>query len=48
MSFTAGVMSSCWLLDGAMRAGGRSRRRDESSHSKEGVVVTMADGQQMA
>ncbi len=40
MSFTAGVMSSCWRLDGALRAGGR--RRDESIRSEEGVAVTMA------
>ena len=40
MSFTAGVMSSCWCLDGAKRADGG--RRDESRGSEEGVAVTMA------
>ena len=40
MSFTAGLMSSCWRLDGATIAGGR--RHDESSLSEEGVAETMA------
>jgi hypothetical protein len=40
MSFTAGVMSPCWRLDGATRAGGG--RCNESRRSKEGVVVNMA------
>jgi len=40
MSFTAGVMLSCWRLDGVTRAG--SGRCIESRRSKEGVVVTMA------
>ena len=39
MSFTVGVMASCWRLDGAMRAGGR--RHNESGHSEDGVAVTM-------
>jgi hypothetical protein len=39
MSFTVGLMSSCWRLDGATSAGGG--RRDESNRSKEGVAVNM-------
>ena len=39
MSFTAGVMPSCWWLDGATRVGGG--RRNKSSRSKEGDTVTM-------
>ncbi len=40
MSFTAGVMSSCWSLDSATRVG--SGRHDERNYSKEGATVTMA------
>ena len=40
MFITAGVMSSCWRLDGTTRA--RGERRDKSGRSEEGVAVTMA------